>query len=165
MRISDWSSDVCSSDLRFSRRAPSDRPVETIFIDAAEVAEQRRILNRIISGGEPVVVHGVPSGQLRLDIAARPAEAEVEAVGRFGNRLDARRVGREIERSVERVGAGDRQALGIVGEHRRIAEIVNQRSEEHTSEPQSLMGISYAVFRLNTKTQNQTSSHIPTPPL
>src|SRR3546814_1457311 len=92
MRISDWSSDVCSSDLvvldfrfgdrtkdikqRFSRRAPSDRPVETIFIDAAEVAEQRRILNRIISGGEPVVVHGVPSGQLRLDIAARPAQAD-----------------------------------------------------------------------------------------
>src|SRR3546814_5664501 len=61
-----------------------------------------------------------------LDIAARPAEAEVEAVIRFGNRLDARRVGREIERSVERVGAGDRQALGILGEYRRIAEIVNQ---------------------------------------
>src|SRR3546814_6783542 len=116
---------------RFSRRAPSDRPVETIFIDAAEVAEQRRILNRIISGGEPVVVHGVPSGQLRLDIAARPAEAEVEAVGRIGNRLDARRVGREIERSVERVGAGDRQ-----------------RSEEPTSELKSLMRISYAVFSL-----------------
>src|SRR3546814_6816240 len=90
MRISDWSSNVCSSDLldigriaddgafelagidsilragaveqvvldfrfgdrtkdikqRFSRRAPSDRPVETIFIDAAEVAEQRRKIGR-----------------------------------------------------------------------------------------------------------------------
>src|SRR3546814_20099850 len=97
MRISDWSSDVCSSDLiaddgavelagidsilregaveqvvldfrfgdrtkdikqRFSRRAPSDRPVETIFNDAAEDAEQSRNLNRIKNGGEPVVVHG-----------------------------------------------------------------------------------------------------------
>src|SRR3546814_6171398 len=120
MRISDWSSDVCSSDLiaddgavelagidsilragaveqvvldfrfgdrtkdikqRFSRRAPSDRPVETIFIDVAEVAEQRRILNRIISGGEPDVVHCVPSGQPRLDNASRPAEAAGEAGG------------------------------------------------------------------------------------
>src|SRR3546814_3987210 len=118
MRISDWSSDVCSSDLiaddgavelagidsilragaveqvvldfrfgdrtkdikqRFSRRAPSDRPVETIFIDAAEVAEQRRI-----------------------------------------------------------------------------------RSEEHTSELQSLMRISYAVFCLKKKKQHKHRMHTTT---
>src|SRR3546814_7360515 len=33
------------------------------------------------------------------------------------------------------------------------------RSEEHTSELQSLMRISYAVFCLKNKTQNQTTHH------
>src|SRR3546814_7446945 len=35
---------------------------------------------------------------------------------------------------------------------------VNQRSEEHTSELQSLMRISYAVFCLKKKTQQQTTA-------
>src|SRR3546814_6058837 len=35
-----------------------------------------------------------------------------------------------------------------------VAEAVGQRSEEHTSELQSLMRISYAVFCLKTKTHN-----------
>src|SRR3546814_16412856 len=37
---------------RFSRRAPRYRPVETIFIFAAKVAEKGRILNRIKSVGQ-----------------------------------------------------------------------------------------------------------------
>src|SRR3546814_8086922 len=44
------------------------------------------------------------------------------------------------------------RALGL-HQHRR-------RSEEHTSELQSLMRISYAVFCLKKKTTNQTTTHI-----
>src|SRR3546814_6501648 len=36
----------------------------------------------------------------------------------------------------------------------RTWQVIAQRSEEHTSELQSLMRISYAVFCLNKKTQN-----------
>src|SRR3546814_10134055 len=39
MRISDWNSDVCSSDLRY--RAGEDEPVEILDIDNAAVREQQ----------------------------------------------------------------------------------------------------------------------------
>src|SRR3546814_5653702 len=53
--------------------------------------------------------------------------------------------------------------------HARLIELKLQRSEEHTSELQSLMRISYAVFCLKKKTRNyntlqtmhQASIHIP----
>src|SRR3546814_9617592 len=40
---------------------------------------------------------------------------------------------------------------------------LDERSEEHTSELQSLMRISYAVFCLTTKTTTPTPHHPPTP--
>src|SRR3546814_8831839 len=40
----------------------------------------------------------------------------------------------------------------LSGAHQPLAERVGRRSEEHTSELQSLMRISYAVFCLTTKT-------------
>src|SRR3546814_6382979 len=42
----------------------------------------------------------------------------------------------------------------------RLARIVEQRSEEHTSELQSLMRISYAVFCLKKKTKNTVTHYI-----
>src|SRR3546814_14676749 len=62
-------------------------------------------------------------------------------------------------RAVE-AGAGDREALPAsdghrVGEGRRQRQAVHRcRSEEHTSELQSLMRISYAVFCLKKKKKN-----------
>src|SRR3546814_7803389 len=50
----------------------------------------------------------------------------------------------------EGVGAEQDGGIGVVGEHRHDA-----RSEEHTSELQSLMRISYAVFCLKKKTKNK----------
>src|SRR3546814_9931077 len=47
-------------------------------------------------------------------------------------------------------GSGQSRALGTVG--------TEQRSEEHTSEPQSLMRISYAVFCLKKKKHNKNDS-------
>src|SRR3546814_1509323 len=49
---------------------------------------------------------------------------------------------------------GDRVAVAVVAEH---------RSEEHTSELQSLMRISYAVFCLKTTTHNTTTTTIQQP--
>src|SRR3546814_6297203 len=100
MRISDWSSDVCSSDL-------------------AELVEQ-------LEGAEfPVVAEphrAIDRGDVVGDLRHQR--------GGIGERL-------------RHDGPGEGAALVGVGDERR--------SEEHTSELQSLMRISYAVFCLKKK--------------
>src|SRR3546814_18415203 len=92
--------------------------------------------------------------------------AEVRAAGRGDphhrgvGHLDARVAGGDVEVVARRPGRADRvphavlvgQARGAVRQaHRRV------RSEEHTSELQSLMRISYAVFCLKKKNDNKAS--------
>src|SRR3546814_7081109 len=50
-------------------------------------------------------------------------------------------------------------------ENASIADTVSKRSEEHTSELQSLMRISYAVFCLKQKNKDLTTAHQQTQPL
>src|SRR3546814_1813467 len=106
LRISDWSSDVCSSDLE-----PADR-----------VAVAADVLGR------------------RIDDDVR-AVVERTADHRRGGVVDD-------ERHAQLVADGgdfaDREDLQL-----RIGQRL--RSEEHTSELQSLMRISYAVFCLKKK--------------
>src|SRR3546814_6787869 len=135
MRISDWSSDVCSSDLA----------------EVLAVQQQHRAPVGLGGGGDVHVRHR----QLLL------LRIEFEA-------LDRVRVGEAFElRAVERrffgdgggggkrEGEGEGQRGGKLAAHgvfrgqagRRIGAAA-QRSEENTSELQSLMRISYAVFCL-----------------
>src|SRR3546814_3181905 len=115
MRISDWSSDVCSSDLL--RRA------ETACVHAT----------RIVEGRQPVLDVGL--GGDRLQPVARRARHP----------------------GITRLAREPRQQL-----HREITlrthflDAIFIRSEEHTSELQSLMRSSYAVFCLKKK-HEQTS--------
>src|SRR3546814_7705942 len=104
MRISDWSSDVCSSDL-------------------GAVVAQRALQHEAAQGSD-----NVPHRQRR---AAWPGMA-------------GRRPQRRLERSSR------------VPYRRRLPAHLHDRSEEHTSELQSLMRISYAVFCLKKKTKNNT---------
>src|SRR3546814_6010912 len=104
MRISDWSSDVCSSDLE-------------IGSGDGEAPRRRRFQHRLLGVDEKIQQH------------------VAELVRIAGHR---RQVCREV--------AGDLHVGG--------------RSEEHTSEIQSLMRISYAVFCLKKKTQNHHSTTI-----
>src|SRR3546814_7699025 len=60
----------------------------------------------------------------------------------------------------EIVVASDRQLLVSEGEHSHAALVAAGRSEEHTSELQSLMRISYAVFCLKKKHTNTTHLHV-----
>src|SRR3546814_3260520 len=53
----------------------------------------------------------------------------------------------------------DLSAMTVNG--KSLGENIEGRSEEHTSELQSLMRISYAVFCLNKKTQQNNTQHIP----
>src|SRR3546814_4038880 len=112
MRISDWSSDVCSSDLA--------------LVD---------LLRAVIEAGRVAQAHGV-GGREQAEPGIGPdhpvlVEQRHLAVG-FQRALDHE----------HHVGA----AGVIFVEHQG-----NGRSEGHTSELQSLMSISYAVFCLQKK--------------
>src|SRR3546814_1785732 len=117
MRISDWSSDVCSSDLVSAfREGASGDGCPFRFSD----------LRSAVPGG----CHGF---QAELQPAARRAQS---------------RQGTEEAGKAAEAAGGIRAPQGRAGP---------RRSEEHTSELQSLMRISYAVFCLkkNKKQQNR----------
>src|SRR3546814_8906125 len=122
MRISDWSSDVCSSDL----------------VDDREIVcgiSSRDLRDR----GELVFDQTDPR-----EVARRRRAVDLAAVGRHhrlvgpGRRLCDEDSGGDEARTSEAA----EMALDAREEH---------RSEEHTSELQSLMRISYAVFCLKQK--------------
>src|SRR3546814_7622527 len=118
MRISDWSSDVCSSDLRRLRRSPLDCRLKRLFE-----------LLSILLGRHGKIQN---SRSLLQHVRSHPRSER----GRFSTRPVRFQ---RFKSSYEQSG----------------------RSEEHTSELQSLMRISYAVFRLkktNNK-QNKTACH------
>src|SRR3546814_4089007 len=99
MRISDWSSDVCSSDLDRGRALPD-----------------------VVSRHRPV------------------AGAREQGLCPRGRGEERRRGDRRRHRAVRKCRGGERG---------------RRRSEEHTSELQSLMRISYAVFCLKKKNKQQ----------
>src|SRR3546814_3620249 len=124
MRISDWSSDVCSSDLNTGFQSPFHRasgPLDRGLFHARTVEAPRAFFLR-----------APPS---------RCASAHIHCC--------ARRI------------------AGAYPERERPAQPPScPRSEEHTSELQSLMRISYAVFCLkkkNINNRNQKLERIETP--
>src|SRR3546814_10019081 len=126
MRISDWSSDVCCSDLG---RNP-------LAVEAAGIEFDRQF------------------GMMRLEAEQQLLEQADEidqrqAVGTAAAKGDAP----HPAASVQPGGEGrdfPLQRFDIGGE---TLDPVGRRSEEHTSELQSLMRISYAVFCLKKKTK------------
>src|SRR3546814_7060863 len=138
MRISDGSSDVCSSDLGHAGDAAAGRA------------------ERLAGGGvgflnpsDAVIVEAEGIGIVESD-ARCGGDRDVGAAGRIGGDFGHGRslVGHRI------VGAPFR-AADQGKRHRARQELVfhedSPRSEEHTSELQSLMRISYAVFCLKKK--------------
>src|SRR3546814_2430252 len=126
MRISDWSSDVCSSDL-----------------------PDRRVLALT---GDAELLMGV--GSLATIGVRRPKNLAVVVLdnGRFGE------TGGQVSHTAEGVDiAGIAESCGVpvvcrVSDSAGIADLRERlRSEEHTSELQSLMRISSAAFCLKKK--------------
>src|SRR3546814_3758068 len=116
MRISDWSSDVCSSDL------PGDG-----------LHEESRGRDHRPRGSRGQTLHRRSSGRWCED---PPRQRQR---WRDGGDQRSRRIGRGED------AAGDLRRTGTA-----VSADV-PRSEEHTSELQSLMRISYAVFCLKKK--------------
>src|SRR3546814_6523719 len=138
MRISDWSSDVCSSDLGTRREQGHDHmsAIRTILLaeDSPNDAEMAIDALRDAHLVNPIV--HVEDGVEALDYLLRR--------GRFADRPE-----------------GDPAVLLLDIKMPRMdgLEVLTQRSEEHTSELQSLMRISYAVFCLKKK-KNRTYRRI-----
>src|SRR3546814_7271388 len=122
MRISDWSSDVCSSDLQGIK-----------FILDGSVQARTGYFTRDYALGSPTGEnpwHGHPN------IAPDAFRAAAAKVTDRGWQIFAHANGdAAIDMAIE-------------------------RSEEHTSELQSLMRISYAVFCLKKKTTTKKITHI-----
>src|SRR3546814_6106011 len=108
MRISDWSSDVCSSDLRFIRDQLDSRGIPARYTIDAIVFRTERLVDVVI--GDPK----------RPDLTARIVEVSI--------------------------------GYGFTGPYVSEIRADGGRSEEQTSDIQSLMRISYAVFCLKKKT-------------
>src|SRR3546814_3094491 len=119
MRISDWSSDVCSSDLA-PRRASHCRAVWPGCLRACFTSRA--------SGSTAERDH-------------HPVRASVVA-----QRYQA---GFDFQCAAVELAGGDAPAGAVrIGDLDHVAAAAVARSEEHTSELQSLMRISYAVFCL-----------------
>src|SRR3546814_3880256 len=131
MRISDWSSDVCSSDLRrwVLRRGP----------EAVEHAPLRLPLGRGLRLASAAVA-GIAN---RAWIFAHLAH---------GSRARAKDLHRRAFRPFRQSDLARQSAP--VGESTNL-----RRSEEHTSELQSLMRLSYAVFCLKKKKEDYQQLH------
>src|SRR3546814_10184391 len=121
MRISDWSSDVCSSDLpdrlrRLLRRSGNKgrRPIRICLLNSAEPIQGRRLAIRKASGGKSPCNRVCPLPRARSTSRCSIAPSTTRS---------------------------------------RYPADISIRSEEHTSELQSLMRISYAVLCLKKKKQ------------
>src|SRR3546814_7285180 len=133
MRISDWSSDVCSSDLG-SDAGEGHRALPTVH---AHVGDRRQIL----PGGV-----GNPCADIDLArVGVEPGDQGIE-VTRRGDTDGVADSGRGYALFGRPARIGPDHQLGTLEACGRGA-----RSEEHTSELQSLMRISYAVFCLKKK--------------
>src|SRR3546814_1157193 len=115
MRISDWSSDVCSSDLHLARQ---------------RIAKRRPHVPQ--PGFEPVIAARLVKDQ-RMDIALdRPVRRAIDPVSDRGDPESSH----FHDRSMARMGECESLLYSPI--------IWLNRSEEHTSELQSLMRISNA---------------------
>src|SRR3546814_9538377 len=123
MRISDWSSDVCSSDLHDSHHDKNHRTRSRGIKDLGQTLD------------EPEPESGDDSSHYRAH-AANDDHGEDDD---------------------DQVGSHN--GADLVDRSSKDARQRGERSEEHTSELQSLMRNSYAVFCLKKKTENAHVQH------
>src|SRR3546814_2504475 len=178
MRISDWSSDVCSSDLGMKGSRvqavvqemqgekidiiPWSPDTATFVVNALQPASVSRV---VLDEEEDRIEVVVPDDQLSLAIGRRGQNVRL-ASQLTGKAIDIlteddaseKRQREFIERSemfqkeldVDETPAQLLVADGF-GALEEVAYVEADRSEEHTSELQSLMRISYAVLCLKKK--------------
>src|SRR3546814_6496779 len=135
MRISDWSSDVCSSDL-----CSWGRPPQSPAVASPSPASSS---NQASAGPDSLIVIGWPNRSFDLPAATRIQPSEIEYSSTSVRSAPLKRM--PMPRcSTSMSKCGERGLVDM------------RRSEEQTSELQSLMRTSYAVFCLKKK---KTGTH------
>src|SRR3546814_5011257 len=157
MRISDWSSDVCSSDLERAFRLALIRDVASTYFASREADERIALAEATVR-----------SRQEGLRIAERRLEAGVTSALDFRQaeslltqaetELASLRLAEAQSENFLAVLLGGPVPVGLTvpltladQKNGTVIAAGLPRSEEHTSEPQSLMRISYDVFCLKKK--------------
>src|SRR3546814_5847282 len=160
MRISDWSSDVCSSDLDEDGVVANVAAAKDFLgglnatINCAGILGAGRVLGReapmpLKNFSATVMVNLVGSFNVAKAAAAQMQHNETGEDGERGAIVNTASVAAyegQIGQAAYSASKG-----GVVGMTLPMAREL-ARSEEHTSELQSLMRISYAVFCLKKKT-------------
>src|SRR3546814_9556803 len=136
MRISDWSSDVCSSDLLEPGAGRGQRGV--------------RLRDRYLRPGGIEGHHGFAAGLIRHGPYS-PNAAVIDRNVRIEVRLRQATSGGLKPLPRCGIGSETKRAPATPGLLESLTGCVPFRSEEHTSELQSLLRISYAVFCLKKK--------------
>src|SRR3546814_4361021 len=144
MRISDWSSDVCSSDL-----VTASVDGETVWIGKAEMFGSEGI-PALGQGAQNAIAKLRENG--RTTMVVRKGDRDLGAIGLMDTPREAAKT---ALRRLHEMGVS--RMIMISGDHQKVAEAIANdvgideawgdlmRTEEHTSELQSLMRISYAV--------------------
>src|SRR3546814_8591996 len=131
MRISDWSSDVCSSDLA--------EAVKQMLIDLDLEGEREILLKDLAETKSELkpkkIIKRLKVVESFIDSGNRPEWMILDVVPVIPPEL----------RPLVPLDGGRFATSDLNDLYRRV---INRRSEEHTSELQSLMRISYAVFCL-----------------
>src|SRR3546814_7796603 len=133
MRISDWSSDVCSSDVAAEHSMGAGQHQMTIALKE-ETASAYDVLEDIIVGNSDAICR---VRDLIRQVARSDASVMITGPSGSGKEIVATALHHETQRA-----------------HNRF--IAVKRSEEHTSELQSLMRSSYDVFCLKKKQKSIT---------
>src|SRR3546814_8747854 len=140
MRISDWSSDVCSSDLHAAHE---------IDLPALEGLRQQRVVGVVqtVAGdlegggkGLPVLVDQQADELGKGDRRMSVVELDRDGLRQLGDIVVLRQVAAQ---DVGQRGGGEKVLLLQPQHLALLGRVVGIRSEEHTSELQSLMRISY----------------------
>src|SRR3546814_8424075 len=167
MRISDWSSDVCSSDLPRRGRGGggagghvvADRNLPEGAAHDRDFGHARRQCGRAVGRARARGLAVAMVWLARRVPDRRPAENRDRAacLSAGGRTAPPRRSGPRAAAAVEpRRGTAHDGVESVAALGRAVAlhgagDWLPSRSEEHTSELQSLMRISYAVFCLKKK--------------
>src|SRR3546814_3572752 len=150
MRISDWSSDVCSSDLLGAVLAAD-------LHDRAELLVEQRAAHVVGAVAAPAFERDVePEVRAERHLAQRGEGAAVGAVVVGQQQAGLACVADQFAQPAQalrvfEVGRGAAEGVEALRQD-RTAHALAPSSEEHTSELQSLMRIPYAVFCFKQKT-------------
>src|SRR3546814_8863194 len=135
MRISDWSSDVCSSDLTYlgsDALALASLTQRVIYLEEGDW---------VVCGHDKIQIYDQANQRVERAITQSGVDGELISKGNHRHYMI-----KEIYEQPIVVAQTLRSYLQRVDETLTLP--IPDRSEEHTSELQSLMRISYAVFCL-----------------